>query len=214
MGHTAVRVRPADVIDRLAQLGLEAEPLRLAVANGLYHRDTCTENDPAPLGGLLHWGKTLRSLRDALAARQWRRDRERGYETVVHPDGRVAIAVASGDERTGIANGHRHPRTKHPHGDTTAIAIRRNREPSLFPELDQPPAEASPRETWVLLYATLEDEVRCELSKPDALDVQGYVVAWSERIILPPITRRPTPDIADDDDDDSGDVVVEVKRRA
>jgi hypothetical protein len=81
---------PAEVVDRLAQLGLTADVLRDAVAMGEAARNSCTDNDPLIAPSLFAWVRTTRGLRDGLAPKGWQRSRDGGLETVVAPDGKLA----------------------------------------------------------------------------------------------------------------------------
>jgi len=207
----AVHHEPADVVDRLALLGLPVDALRDAVAMGEAARNSCTANDPAITPGFLAWARTTRGLRDLLAPAGWRRSCEGGLETAVAPDGKLALAVATGDESTGRAAGT--PKTKYSKGPATAAAIEQN-QLSLFaePEPIVPGPVPTDRVTWLLLIARGVDEVRCELSLPAAIGDDGRVESWSERIILAPVGRDGEPTVSPADQEP--DIVVEVSRRA
>lgn len=200
----------AEVIDRLAQLGLTVEVLRDAVAMGEAARNACTANDPTIAPGFFAWARTTRGLRDVLAPGGWRRSRDGGLETVVDPEGKLAIAVATGDDATGRIGVA--PKTKSPKGPATAAAIEQN-QMSLFADPDPVVSLPVPAErvTWLLLIARGIDEVRCELSLPEAIGEGGKVEEWSERIILEPVRRDGEPTVTPADQEP--DIVVEVSRR-
>lgn len=202
---------PAEVVDRLAQLGLTIEVLREAVAMGEAARNSCTANDPVIAPGFLAWARTTRGLRDCLAVPGWQRSSDGGLETVVSPEGKLAIAVATGDDATGRIGGS--PKTKYSKGPATAAAIEQNQLSFLF--ADSAPIVPGPvpteRVTWLLLIARGTEEVRCELSLPKAIGDDGRVESWSERIILGPIGRDGEPTVTPADQEP--DIVVEVSRR-
>lgn len=203
--NTVVHHEPADVVDRLALLDLSVDVLRDAVARGEAARNSCTANDPGITPGFLAWARTTRGLRDLQAPAGWRRSSEGGLETAVSPDGKLALAVATGDEATGRAGSP--PKTKYSKGPATAAAIEQN-QLSLFAEPGR--AELS-RVTWLLLIARGVDEVRCELSLPKEIGDDGKVESWSERIILAPVGRDGEPTVTPADQEP--DIVFEVSRR-
>ena len=112
----------------------------------------------------------------------WKRHDEGNYSTVVDKRLGIAIAVATGDEATGLRGAI--PRTKYPKGPTTERAVKQNNlQLRLFDEPEHREG-AEIREdrmplTWILLIARLDEEVRCELSLPAAVGFQD--VAAVER---------------------------------
>jgi hypothetical protein len=72
--------------------------------------------------------------------------------------------------------------------------------------------------TWMLLIHRdpIVGEVRCELSLPIALDSEGHIDEWSERIILEPVDFERTSDAlpdADQGESNDGEIKIEIKRR-
>jgi hypothetical protein len=204
---------PADVRSRLLELGLQPEQLRQAVQLGVRYRFDCTANDPICAPGFIAWAKIVRSLREALLIDGWIRNSDRGYETTLSADGTLAITVASGDQFTGNEDGT--PSNRREKGQATREAVTQNMLPfeDLYDRVRPNPGD--PRlQTWILLhyFDTREDEVRLELSLPDAITPSGFVKSWRERIILEPISFKLQP-IAEADDDESGDIEVSVIRR-
>lgn len=205
----------AEVVDRLAQLGIRPDQLRDAVAIGESFRSACTPNDPAITGGFLAWAKTTRALRELLAQDGWRRRSTNGLETVVHAGGLLEIAVATGGGQTGHVGGT--PRTKYARGPATVAAVERN-QMSLFETSDpivpgMAPARTTPMPTWLLLVAPGVHHVHCELALPNDIDNDGNITSWVERIILDPVARDPEPIVETPTVDGEPDVVVEVSRR-
>lgn len=184
---------PLDVQSRLAQLGLLEEELIDAVERGAVRRRECTPNHPASFAGLEAWGWTVCYLRDALVPKGWARLEEGNWPVTVHPNRRMVIAVATGDENTGSLSAT--PMTKSPKGPNTVQAIAVNQaQISLFPDLffDQTGDEED-RLTWLLLISSYKGKVRCELSLP--LTCNGKVDGWKERIILRDIDLDPEANI-------------------
>lgn len=189
--NEAIRFEGRDAGQRLAQLGLEEERLLDAVRQGYVAFISCTQNHPPLIRGIWAWGETVRALRDYVLPLGWTRSDENNYSVVVEPSGRIAIAVATGDDGTGRTECT--PSTKASKGPSTADAVITNRQMSLFtePESDPSPASVSEqvdeRVTWILLVCRSQDEVRCELSLPLSMGVDGKIDGWSERILLGPL---------------------------
>jgi hypothetical protein len=214
-----IRHEQADVDGRLASLGLDTEWLRESVRRGLADGAQCTANDPLILPSFLNWGKTVGYLRDHLLPHGWQRSRRAGYEVTVSPNGRVALAVAAGDEGTGM---RKIPvRTRTPKGPATFAAILSNtgmRNVEMSELIDSfPKGKPLPKEqTWILLFLAdnAKDEIRVELSLPTGVATDGQVTVWGERLILNPITwSGPGTDELIDDGDMPGGPVITVERR-
>ena len=214
-----VHVEVAPVRSRLADLGLEQEPLADVVRRGYYAFISCTANDPPLYPGFTAWAQMVRALREYLLPRQWQRSDENNYSLVVNPGGRVAIAVATGEEGTGRPDAT--PTTKSSKGPSTVEAVTVNQAQLALPyDLPPLPAPAQPadpedrRMTWILLVHRALDEVRCELSLPLSMGGDGRIEAWQERIILGAVPVDPeildiTPPVQP-----LPDITVDVKRRA
>lgn len=203
---------------RLFELGLEERTIEEAVIRGLSERQTCTPFHPPSYPGTTQWAETHAALRQLLAPASWTPCDRRNYSRVLSPNERIAITVATGDLHTGDI-GLVEPATRYPKGPATRDAVEDNQlsllplVPSEDPEADE---ETIVAQTWILLLATDEQELVYELSLAAEQDGEGRVVAWSERIIFPPIEIAALPardsDDADDDEDDSGDIDVPIER--
>jgi len=213
---TVICVQPQDVHDRLAELGLEEEPLRDVVRRGYLAYITCTANHPRMIPGIWAWGEMVRALREYLLPLNWRRSEENNYSVVIDPAGGMAIAVATGDD--GTARSDATPTTDCSKGPCTAEAVAANQFQFGFMEPEPPtaatesPAQRSDKLTWLLLVHRAELEVRCELSLPSSIGSGGRVDGWIERILLGTVP-------IDGDElevvpPDLPDISVDVKRRA
>lgn len=187
----------AEAVSRLAQLGLEEEPLREAAAKGQLAVDNCTDNHPRMFPPLVGWAETVRGLRDYVATLGWGKSDDRNYALALDPNGRVAIAVATGNEQTGVVSGT--PATKASKGPSTLEAVLVNQAQfDLFSDLKaasdaHAQSEEDKRATWILLIHRALGETRVELSLPVAIGADGRVTDWRERIILGSIPRDPQP---------------------
>jgi|CXWL01.1.fsa_nt_gi hypothetical protein len=217
--EVVMRGEPSDVRARLADLGLEEEPLRDVVRQGYLAFANCTENHPPLIPGILAWGETIRALREYLLPIGWTRSDENNYSVVIDPTGRIAIAVATGDDGTGQAGAT--PSTKAPKGPSTSAAVNVNQlELDFRIELTALEARTNPVEqsearivTWLLLMRRAPGEVRCELSLPSSMKADGHIDGWRERILLGSIPLDgdmvevvPPPAVPD--------ITIDVRRRA
>ena len=193
---------PHAVIARLASMGqgLTSEILRESAARGIAARHRSTPLHPPAFAGWMQYGEIHHALRELLLPHGWRKDDTGMFSTVRSPNGRTAIAVTAGDDRTG-RDGYPFPRSVRPRGIFTHLAIRSNQ---LGLELygDKTgaviePDSHEPRITWFLLTHIRPDEVRIELSCPDAVDDSEPIV-----------TETTLPMIPDEPDDDAIDVPV------
>ncbi len=202
-----------DVKRRLKSLGLTVDVLLDAVRAGFTGRSTCSELDPPMYPGQTMWAHTVRRLRQCTAPIGWKPDNSSNYCVALSPEG-IAIAVATGDANTGRP--HAIPSTSSPKGPCTVEAVALNQLPLdlRLPGEEEPPqpADVTQRQTWLLLIHLDHSEVRAELSLPSGLDEQDRVTGWRERIILPSVDFDPNQ--IQLPPDDSGDIDIDVRRRA
>lgn len=200
---TVVKIKPFEVTDSLAELGLTSEIIEYSIRRGELARDSCTKNDPPSAPGFDAWSKSVRALRDSLIPKGWERDDTQNFSTVVSPNKEIAIAVATGDAGTGDVNSE--PHTKYPKGEAAKSAVETN-QLYLFPQ-DKPKAEKK-RATWFLLKRRVGDTVFSELSLPAVITEEGHIVKWAARIILNPILIDANFEVEDDSSLDEIDVPV------
>lgn len=200
-----------DTQERLAQLSLTELALIEAVKNGQLARSNLTANHPRIFHGYSAWAETVARLREVLLPLGWEKSDKGNYELVINELLDLAIAVATGDECTGLS--HATPSNKCPKGTNTIDAININNQIDLFAELiPVPSVNKDSFSTWMLLYHFAIDEIRCELSLPSEIGSDGRIKSWKERIILkpillgePPIEVRLTT---------NQDIDIEIRRKA
>jgi hypothetical protein len=177
-------------------MGLSVDALTAAVRMGQDARSSCTLNDPPSETGLHGWGRTVRGLRENTLPLGWTRFDDGRIHGVINADGTIVIAVATGDAATGRPGSS--PKTAYPKGDRMQDAVRRNAaQLCLSIDLDIVPIRKVVAPTpkcllWILVTHEDNDEVRFELSLPDAVGEDERVDGWVERIILAPIPIDPT----------------------
>lgn len=212
-----VRQEPQDIVSRLGELGLEQEALKDAVRRGQLAFLSCTPNHPPQFPGMAAWAETVCALREELAPAGWQRSNDNNYALAVAPGGAIAIAVATGDEAIGRPDAT--PATNARKGPRTLDAVAGNQLRFTFMDQPlsrrgQPRARTGGRETWILLLHRAADEVRCELSLPIAMDEEGHVNAWRERILLGSIPLDGDAGIAVPAPPALPDIEISIRRRA
>jgi hypothetical protein len=200
---------------RLAELGVSVVALIKALEAGQLARLSCTPNDPPFIPGTEAWRFVVRTLREELLPRGYRKADPANYSLVINDARKLNIVVASGDTMVRSITGD--PKTKHLKGLFTEAVIFRNKQiGGLFPaEISEELRTAVSileYPTWILLIYITDDEIRAELSYPDAIE-EGQIISWKERIFIP--------DSADDDGaeirptgDTDPDIDVPVRRKA
>lgn len=206
-------VSGGDVAGRLAEMGLEEEPLREVVSRCFHSFISCTQNHPPFVKGIWQWGEAVRFLREYTLPLGLRRSDEDNFSVVVDDERRFAIAVATGDEATGIAE--LLPTTRAQKGISTLLAVVENQaQLNLFTDAEAPVVPVDNRKkvvTWILLIHRAKDEVRCELSLPSSMGEDGRINAWHERIILAAVPVNG--DQIEIDVPNVPEIVVEVNRK-
>lgn len=178
-----VHVEVLDVHERLELLGLNETSLLNAVTQGYLARTKLTANHPRIFHGYSTWAEIVASLRDQLRTTGWDKSDEGNYELAINLERELAIAVATGDEGTGLS--YATPSNKCPKGTNTIEAINVNNQIDLFSELIPiPSVRKDPFTTWILLYYIASNEIRSELSLPSGIGNDGKIRDWKERIIL------------------------------
>lgn len=174
----------ADVLTRLAELGLKEELLLEALRQANLYRVRTTNHHPRLYRYQVMTAETIAALRDLMVPEGWQKLDEGQYELTVNPSGTMAIAVASGDDN--VAQIERTPSNKSPKGRHTIAAIESNRQADMFPDLL--PVKKKDfevvRDTWVLLHRVTKDGIHSELSRPTEISDDGMIAWWSERILL------------------------------
>jgi hypothetical protein len=210
-----IREHPFDARRRLAELGIAVEALIKALQAGYVARLSCTDNDPPFIPGTEAWRFVVRTLREELLPKGYRKADPGNFSLVINDTRKINIAVASGDALTRVASGD--PKTKHLKGlFTEAVTIRNKHFDGLFPE-DIPEElriaiSVLEYPTWILLIYITDEEFRAELSYPDKIE-DGQIVSWTERIFIPDSADDPGAVINPIEDADP-DIDVPVRRKA
>jgi hypothetical protein len=213
---TIIYDTPAAAMRRLMEIGVPLEALQRAVHSGHVARITCTDNDPPQSPGTDAWRYTVRTIRDELCSRGWRKTDPNNFSLTINDARQINIVVESGDALTRQKHGV--PKTKSLKGLYVEAATMRNTlEGDLFPETvaDDLRRVAAILEypTWIFLIYITDEEYRAELSLPVAMEGE-QITDWSERIFVPDPEepfgiRSGKPDVGDQ----GPDIDVPVRRR-
>lgn len=174
----------------LRSIGVTEEVLLTALAVGDTAAGRCTANHPPMAPGFYRFAETVASLAEQLAPAGWTREDYKNFSTIVRKDGRVAIAVASGNEGTGDLSAE--VTTRSPKGNATYEAVETN---LLLPyderyiaenkrDAKRQPSGDEMTVTYFLLHDRRDGILYAELSRPKMIDSGGYVQAWEPRIPL------------------------------
>lgn len=210
--------------DLLRRLQVTVAQLQEAIRVGYLAKSTATAAEPAAAGPSYVYFKGTAQLRYTLAPEGWTFDSIRNFERTLRGDGRVAIALSSGDNATGLAEAI--PQTKNPKGPMMRRAVEANHQYVMFEpgtlqpvnyddELKAAPVDdATDVETWLLLHSQDPDTlvIRAELSLPTEMD-DSQITSWKHRILLPPISLEPTLEFGEDHDEDDQDDTLDVDVR-
>jgi hypothetical protein len=187
----ALYTEPFEVRSRLDSLGLNEELLQQAIRRGLAAAHSCTEHHPRQSAGFYLWSEAIAALREANAPRGWHGEDDQNLPYAVNESRTIRIAVATGDEYTGLKD--QTPCTNSKKGPRTVTAVASNKQQyELWPGVELTPETlmnvtgSMGCTTWLLLiHRDIQaEEIRCELSRPVDMNAEGKVSRWVERIIL------------------------------
>lgn len=205
-------VKQLDVAMELAQMGIPLEVLRNALFRGEAAFNSATENHPPTAAGTMRWHEMVVALREGLLPLSWRRDNMDNQPLTVHPSGRLAIIVASGDDNTGI-DGFKLPSTRSKKGPRTISLVQANaRQYDLFASHFKA-SKSNGMETWLLLTFGSGEQLRAELSLPMSVSGSGKVDGWRTRLLLGGLSTDPHPTLRVNEREELSVIDVVVKRR-
>lgn len=177
----------ADAVSRLAELdGITVDMLHRAAAVGDQARREVSPLHRSNYSGTRMQAETFGDLAEQLVPRGWKKPQRKEdiLERLHAPSGRFALTVNSGTIDVGLIDGV--PSTRHPRGGAGQEAIDTN-QGMLF---DLPVRQTRDDVlTWFMLFYVderQEGQIHMEVSLPE-LRQGGRIVAWRERIIVPPL---------------------------
>jgi hypothetical protein len=172
-------------IAKLRTLGVQEPELVMAVRAAEVERRSCSSLEPSIAPGFKAWVAGFRTLAEQLVIRGWEKTETKGLPRVLNPETRMAIAVVSGDEGTGIASAT--PKSKTPKGAQSVFLVHSNEiQQNLFEDrrFRPLPAEQEQVTWWLLIYSDGLDAIRAELSLPVGMGEDNRFSDWKDRIII------------------------------
>ena len=174
-------------VAKLASLGLAPEPLIQAAQAWDMERRNSSPLEPSVAPGFKAWAAGFRRLAELLIPRGWVKTETKGLPRVLNPRSRIAIAVVSGDEGTGRAQGR--PHSKAARGKQSVFLVRSNQIQLGLPFVEGErfralPAEVEQTTWWLLVHSDGHGTLRAELSLPIGLSDANRLVFSEDRIII------------------------------
>lgn len=205
----------SDASGLYSEFGIHDSEIQDIVLQGLHARVGCSPHHPRTFPGLLQWAETVRALRDRTVPNGWSTRDVKNFPLSMHPSGKVAIAVQTGDHDTGVRSGT--PSNRTPKGSTTEGAIAVNQQQlglfDSFLPLPSPEESGNDFVMWVLLYHVSPYELRFELSLPSKM-VGGKIRSWQKRFVFQSIRFDELNIDIGDDNDDGSDIDIAIERRS
>lgn len=200
----------SDPEGRLAEFGLSTSLIHDAFHPGLSHARNRSSLATRAAAGNDVYQDSFEQLALRLVPLGWLPDEVNGQPRLVHPEGLMALTVASA---TGVANpNHRvHPRTR-PKGPATIASLDSTSTGAVpldleeFRAIEVPEALGAP--LWFLLYERTDRGLNLSLARPAGRDKAGCIVSWSEKISIASLENDGDLSIFDAPDDGDFDVTV------
>lgn len=176
--------RGRQALARVRELDVHEEDLVMAVRASEIERRSCSPLEPSVAPGFKGWAAAFRTLAEQMVPRGFVKTETKGLPRILNPDTRVALAVVTGDEGTGLLAGE--PKSKSPRGTQSIFLVRSNEvQLQLFDARRFRPLPAEQEQiTWWLLIYSSGDIVRAELSLPVGIGEDNRLAVWQERIIV------------------------------
>lgn len=195
---------------RLAELGLSTLLIHDAFRPGLSHARNRSSLATRTAAGNDVYQDSFEQLALRLVPLGWNPVEVYGQPRLVHPDGLVALTVASA---SGVADpNHRvRPRTR-PKGTATIASLDRTSTGAVPLDLEEfredEVSETSDAPLWFLLYERTERGLNLSLARPAGRDKAGCIVSWSDEIPIASLDNDGDLSIFDESDDGEFDVTV------
>ena len=178
-----------DCVRRLKELGISQEKVQLALRAGDQAARQADKFSPKTAAGLQRWTNTVQELRRGLAIDGWECDDPKNSPRIVSADGKVSLAVVTGDSCTGVRD--QTPQNAHALGsmmedsilNSDAKQVVGQQTIDVIDDFATKVLETGPT-TWLLMYKrTAAFGLRAEISRP-ALVHDRFIHSWKERLIM------------------------------
>ncbi|MGB3754342.1 MAG: hypothetical protein WA954_10650 [Parerythrobacter sp.] len=198
-----------EVIPRLAELGLRRDLLLDVVRASVGGRRSATGFHPMSAGGLLSWIDGTAHLRRTFIPEGWEICRRDNIESIYHAGFGIKI-VFQNAERAGDPVFEPIAISRKGAGSARAIEMGQG---EFWPEMRTSEITEITARTWVLFVYSVGDDVRAELSCPQAINDDQFH-GFHERIILVQKGGWDSPKPVMDEDELSAEYDVSVSRKS
>lgn len=204
-------IPPSEAAEYLAKRDIKVDLLTNGLHVGFTQRRNCSRFHPVTAPGYHQWSETNAEIRRSFCAEgQWSMDNPENRPLLVNTEQQIKFSAAAGNSATGLRIGS--PDLARPKGKATIHSVNSyNNSAPLIGLFDlklvsTSAAELPPPGEWLLLYFYDEptQEFRCEFSRPVALTSDGWIYAWSVRVLLEAINLDSAilqPDLFSNEDD-------------
>lgn len=201
---------------RLADFGLAPTDFHTAFRPGLGRAINRSKLAPPNAAGADLYNDTFELLARILVDRMWRRVLVMGQPRLIHPEGKVQLALSSAHD-VADADHRVKPKTRHK-GPATLRSLDQSgaetQSPLDLPEFAReeslPPALAG-APLWFVLYQRQDSQLSIALGRPAGVDASDRVVEWSNMIAITPLDGAGDLGVFGSGDDDGFDVPVEPR---
>lgn len=168
-----------EIEDQLVKFGITKQELREVAFNAASARNEATGLHPVNAPGTFAYHEGVRSMRLMFLQKQdgWEVDRLDGIEVILHKEKNLVVVFQNVDLACGIDS----PKAISEKRISSKKLIANATSP-LFPEISGKAHEN--RSVWYLCVSSNADEVKMELSRPDAIDEKGQFSVFSDRIFI------------------------------
>jgi hypothetical protein len=175
----------------LEAMGVTHSLIKSCLEAGFNETTTCTANHPTAYAGQKFYGEVTYQITTKLKLLGWTLSHDSNMHKLVSPCGMKNLIVYSGCPSTGLKGQTPSNRNKKGRGFTQAVEANGSMPllTLLNPDTNEPLRKPSGIETWVLLYFYDSEEsvIRCELSRPKAINNKGHIDQWLSRFPWPTI---------------------------
>ena len=209
--------KPGDE-QRLAEFGLSSSDFHTAFSPGLSRAANRSKLAPLNAAGTDLYNDGFELLAQILVGRKWRHQPVMQQPRVIHPDGKLQLALSSA-QGVGDSDHRVTPKTRHK-GPATLLSLDRSvpssQVPFDLPEFaqDEPlsPALAG-APFWFVLYQREGSRLALALGRPAGTDYSDRVVDWSDMIGIEPLDGAGDMSVFGSGDDGDHDIDVPVEPR-
>lgn len=170
----------------LLPLHLDSLLVEAVLRNGAAESRNWTNAAPMSAPEHTRWYRSVETfhLESAGRALGWEHRNPQNLPLFFQAASKTGLVISSGDENTGVV-AFRPPATRNSKGTRFLDTIVPAAQGSFFDVTTDSGQMIELSDMWVLLYNERQGAVYCELSRPAGVE-KDRIVAWSDRILMPP----------------------------